>query len=354
MAVDVVRLEGTPQEMGLKHGTQLQEGVRGLTEERIRLVLETLHKDYPHVTKADLVALGEEHLRAQEEYSAAAYEEFRAIGEAAGVPLGELLIGNGFTDFSDVAKQRQRESHGCTAFTAGAEATADGRTYVGQTWDMHASARPFAVLFVRRPDDAPRSLVFTTAGCLSLIGINECGVCVGNNNLVPNDARPGVIYLTMLHEALRQETAAEARDCLTRAARASGHNYYVAGPEGELWDIETTATDLEIIEPGRGVFTHANHYQSDRLQEQYAAAERGENSVERERRLRELLDQKSGRLTVEHITKALSYHHERHSICRHGDYSATCGAVIMCPEGPEIWATAGYPCREEMVRLGFD
>ena len=106
---------------------------------------------------------------------------------------------------------------GCTSFIATAQATADGLTYVGQTWDMHAFAEPHMRVFRRTPDEGPAWVTLTTAGCLSLIGLSDRQIAVGNTNVAPVDARPGVIYLAMIHEALRSPDYATARAAIAWA-----------------------------------------------------------------------------------------------------------------------------------------
>ena len=342
MGVEIIRLAGTAYEMGRRHG----ELCRTEIHERIRLSLD--RRD--DVTDENCVALAREHLPAHEAFAPEVFEELRGIADGAEIDLAELLIGNGYTDFVDVLRGRRHAGPcACTAFICGPEATADGRRYIGQTWDMHSSARPFVRAFDRRPAAGPRSVTLTTTGCLSLIGLNECGVAIGNNNLVPNDARPGVIYLALIHHTLAQQTAAAARDAIAGAQRASGHNYYLADAGGAL-NLETTATDLETIEPGDGIYTHANHYTSERLQNAYAAREPDGNSVGREERLRTELSHPAGKLALAQIAGALSFHGGDHDmICRHGDRTCTCAAAIMCPDTRTIWMTAGNPCEHTMV-----
>ncbi len=74
------------------------------------------------------------------------------------------------------------------------------------------------------------------------------------------DPRPGVMYLALIHHALAQTSLAAAVNAITLSRRMSGHNYYLAGADGEIVDVETTATQAEVITPAGGFYAHANHY----------------------------------------------------------------------------------------------
>ncbi|MCZ7600597.1 MAG: hypothetical protein M5U09_26690, partial [Gammaproteobacteria bacterium] len=113
------------------------------------------------------------------------------------------MAGNGYTDIRDAVVQRP-SMEGCTTFTALADDTADGAVWCGQTWDMNLAMLPFVYVLRREPERGPATVGVTTTGCLSLIGVNDEGIAVGNSNITPLDARPGVMYLAMIHHALAQ------------------------------------------------------------------------------------------------------------------------------------------------------
>jgi isopenicillin-N N-acyltransferase-like protein len=191
----------------------------------------------------------------------------------------------------------------------------------------------------------------TTTGCLSLVGINEHGIAVGNTNLVPADARNGVIYLATIHEALAQRTFADAVRVVTDAPRVSGHYFYVGGPHGEIVGIETTALSSAQLAPdASGLLAHANHYMTD-LRD-LAAGPPGDNSLRREARMWELLRAEAAGHDVTTLTQALSDHET--PICRHdrpGAEARTCSAAIMRPADRRMWMTKGNPCEGEFIEV---
>jgi isopenicillin-N N-acyltransferase-like protein len=348
MSIDIHVLEGSPHEMGGRHGEALAEGARAMCETRIELCLRAAEG---RLSRTDLLALAGESLPTFADFAPETYAEFCGIAEGAGVSREELLIGNGYTDFVDLVKRRASALSECTAFAVAPVAGRDGRSLVGQTWDMSPSAYPYVVALRRLPRSGPASITMTTTGCLSLVGINEHGIAVGNTNLVPADARNGVIYLATIHEALAQRTFADAVRVVTDAPRVSGHYFYVGGPHGEIVGIETTALSSAQLAPdASGLLAHANHYMTD-LRD-LAAGPPGDNSLRREARMWELLRAEAAGHDVTTLTQALSDHET--PICRHdrpGAEARTCSAAIMRPADRRMWMTKGNPCEGEFIEV---
>src|SRR5690606_16210707 len=106
----------------------------------------------------------------------------------------------------------------CTAFLvpAGRMATAQGTAAgaLAQTWDMHEGSAEHLVLLEGSPHDAPDFIVYTTAGCVGMIGINEAGVSVGINNLMAADGGVGITWPFVVRAMLEKESAEEAMKVL--------------------------------------------------------------------------------------------------------------------------------------------
>jgi isopenicillin-N N-acyltransferase-like protein len=162
--------------------------------------------------RAEVLALAEACLPDHEAYAPALYQELQGLAAATNLSLAELLIVGGFTDFVDTVYRAARQKNGrlpiddCTAFIV-PDSAANGAGFFGQTWDMHDSATEFVILLDVQPDDAPRSLVFTTTGCLGQMGMNEHGICVGINNLLGADGQIGVTWPFVVRKVLQQTTS---------------------------------------------------------------------------------------------------------------------------------------------------
>jgi isopenicillin-N N-acyltransferase-like protein len=351
MPINLVDLQGTPREMGWQHGELLAEGARAMCEARVDLCLRAAKE----MSREDLLALASPSLPVFADFAPETYAEFQGIAEGAGLSEEELLIGNGYTDFADLVGQRMGGRGECTAFQVARSASRDGASYLGQTWDMNASAFPHVVAFRRTPATGPASVTMTTAGCLSLVGINECGIAIGNTNLVPRDATDGVMYLAIIHTVLAQSTFEDAVRAVIDAPRMSGHFYYLGGPAGELLGIETTAKRHALLKPsGPGLLAHANHYTDPELAAYVGQSLPAGNSPTREARMWDLLKAGLGQHDAISLDTILADHEA--PICRHespGDEARTCSAAIMCPSTRTIRMTKGHPCEEEMVEVGL-
>ncbi len=351
MALQVIELSGSPRQMGRAHGEQFRDAIHDFAARRLDACAQQATSAGWPDPRADVLGFCESALIEHERFAPAVYEEFRGIAEGADIGLDRLMMCNGLTDIIDVFAAPPDPSAGCTAWLAAPEATADGFVLAGQTWDMHPWAEPFVVAFRRRPDDAPASVTLTTTGCLSLIGVNEAGIAVGNNNLQPTDARAGVMYLAIIHQVLAQSSLASAVNVITTATRMSGHNYYLAGPDGEIVDVETTATRSEVITPGGAIYAHSNHYLLPELAK-LEAKDPDRSTLYRLERMGQLLHTRVGELTVESIIEAMSDRTGQRDcrICRTdpADPAGTCAAAILSPQQGRVWAAQGAPSRNAL------
>ncbi len=353
MGIEIIELGGAPAEMARGHAEACYDSARAMVRARCDLALRRGREVDETLTMERCLRLAAEHLPTHERYSPAVYAELMALAEALEVGADELLIGNGFTDYIDVLRGGPA-GEGCTSFIATGEATADGLTYVGQTWDMNAFAEPHMRVFRREPADGPAWVTLTTSGCLSLIGLSERQIAVGNTNVAPTDARPGVIYLAMIHEALRAPDYAGARAAIAWAPRASGHYYYVAAESGSATGLETTATRHTALPMPDGLLVHANHYHDAELAG-LAREPSSINSLAREALLDGFLRERAGDLTLEHFIEGLRLDEGEHPVCRapvdDPDAVTTCAAAIICPQRRAMWIAPGNPATTEFEEV---
>ncbi len=346
MGVRLVELSGSPRQMGQSHGEQFRDDIHEFAERRLAACVRQAEAVGVADAQAEVLGFCESALPEHERFAPAVYEEFCGIAEGADLARDRLMICNGLTDIIDRFRAPRNDGVGCTAWLVAPDATADGYVLAGQTWDMHAWAEPFVVAFRRRPQDGPASLTLTTTGCLSLIGLNEAGIAVGNTNLSPVDTRVGVMYLAILHQVLAQTSLAAAVNVITSATRMSGHNYYLAGPDGEIVDVETTATRAEVITPGGAIYAHANHYLMPDLVA-LEATDPDASSVYRLGRMGDLLHADAGDITSKSMMSLMSDQtgHGDCRICRDepGLEAATCAAAVMSPQQGRLWAVQGPP-----------
>lgn len=363
MSLNVIELSGDPRQMGRQFGEAVRQQARQFADIRLNACVDKSRELGLKVDARFVLDLCAKCVEYHRQYDPDVWEEMTGIAEGADLSYEMLIILNGLTDVRDAVfaaagapwAKSAADSAGCTAWMAAPEATAVDCTLLGQTWDMHAAARDFIVAVKRRPTHGPATLAMTTAGCLSLVGINSHGLAVGNNNLRPIDARPGVNYLAMIHKALAQPHLAGAINAISRAFRCSGHNYYMADGDGAMVDVETTAADYEVIQPAGAVYAHTNHYLSPRLREREVPGAVSASSTWRLTRMLHVLSEQAGQITPECMMQAMSDTQGEGEcrICRIDprDPAPTCAAALMCPQERKMWVAAGQPTVEGFVEL---
>lgn len=374
-SIRVLTVAGAPYELGYIHGKAYAREIAELTEERLRLCCDPFWTGGQQATLEEALAIGRACLQHHEAFAPELMEEMRGMADATGIGVNELVIMNGFTDFVDIlanpavlGRQRIAEARAgdvvdCTAFIVAPSASADGYGYLGQTWDMHASATPYVLMLDVRPEDAPALMTFTITGCVGMIGMNEHGVAVGINNLLGADGRPGVHWVYVVRKMLAQRTVEEALAVLKSAPLSGAHNYLLLGPDadGALcgYNVEHMATRYAVL-PVHSVYADTNHC----LIQEMLEVERPRKAVSQASTLARYsqashwLDAQVGAITLETLM-ALTRHHEQDglSVCAHvqpGYDVESSGACIMSPSTGELWALWGNPCQNdyEVFKVG--
>lgn len=296
---------------------------------------------------------------ANEDYA----EGMRGIADGSGLDLEEVALINvryeilfsAFAEQTDESKVDTNETDACTAFGVQQKVTMDNRPYVGQNWDWIPAVNTF-LMDLRRPDK-PNALSLTEAGLVGgKFGLNEHGIGYVVNGLVSADdgndpyRTPSHVSHLELLDADRLSTAIGA--IIGSESPCSG-NVLIGHPEGELIDIESTPDDAYYLYPEDGILTHANHFESDSGRGSFEQL--APHSLCRGPRIRRLLTQQRGEISVESLKSVLRDHfNEPGSICSHVDpdlpeheIGHTNASVIMDLQDRRILITEGPPCKTE-------
>ncbi len=353
--IRVVKTSGSPFDMGYQHGLSHREDIIRYAKERVQIVCGGLWSGH-QLEPGEVIDLAEKCVPDHEAYAPDLMDELRGMSKATGLSLGELIIVGGFTDFVDTVYgeyRKQREPvldrlpiDDCTAFLV-PDNTADGAGFFGQTWDMHDTATEFVILLEVDTPDQPKSLVFTTTGCIGQIGMNEHGVCIGINNLMATDGQVGVTWPFVVRKALQQDNADDALKCITEAKLAGAHNYLIFDKNGTGYNVEAMSSHCEITPLEEAPISHTNHCLLPETLEY--AQERPESSqMSSENRLNmanELLEKRP--LTINDL---IAVTREPSAICTRSKppfHVESCGAAIMQPKEGKFWAVWGLPDENE-------
>lgn len=352
--IRLLEVGGTPYQMGYQHGQAFQKAICELAEERIRLSCDETWTGRT-LPRERILKLAQACVDEHYQYTPELMQELEGMAAATGLSLPELVIANGFTDFVDVVYNADssasavpaRVGNECTTFMVSREVTAEGHSFLGQTWDMHETATPHVLLLRGRPRHDPAFLMFTLTGCVGMIGMNEAGISIGINNLLGADGQPGVTWPFVCRKVLTQTTLDDALNCLLSAKLAGAHNYLLADSTGHGYNVEAMSTTVHIDELQDGVIVHANrcHADSTRAVQRPLDDDLQVDSLIRTRRAAAILRQRP--VTPDHLMALTRDRSDgTYSICSVSEppyYSETCGAVIMRPATREFWGVWGLP-----------
>lgn len=323
----VLKLSGTPRQIGRAHGEALRESARELAEIRKKLVIKYL----VHLPGDGWSALLRRQVEALKQH-ADLYEEFEGIREGANLSQEDLILLNNYTDLRDFGAKRPEKSDGggCSVF-----AVHTGKSVLcGQTWDMHASAREHIAVIEIESADGGAQRVLTVSGCLGLAGVNASGVCVLINNLHSHETyADGLIWPGLVRKTLAEKSAREADLCLQKNHAASGRNFLICDA-GRAIDREITGRRTSLINEvsAPGFVFHTNHYvgelgeteilelQSKTTHARFAALAKYFPGID------------PSVMTLSALTQDLFYGECSKTICipgRKPEESATCGGLIV-------------------------
>ncbi len=364
-SLPLVRLAGTPRQVGEAHGKAVADLIAHNLEVYFRRFAEETRLDRDEVFRRAGTYWPE--VRTQSPEFAAMVE---GIAAGAQRPLLEIVALNLryellYTEFSRIGQADlggvPAPAGECTAFAVLPEASADGHLRIGQNWDWFPEVAGL-LLHVTRPDGL-RVLCFTEAGIAGgKIGLNSAGLGLVVNGLLSNEddwSRLGRPFHLRTWEVLCSTTLAGAVEAVTRDDRSCSANFLVgkAGSSGEgaAVDLEAAPRGICAHEPVAGMLAHANHFRDpERLGIWEPIVEEKRSTYHRCRRMERLLADAAARGPVAGGTlqEILRDHDERpDSICRHpnpalpeAERYQTVVSIIMDLHAGRMHAAAGPPC----------
>jgi isopenicillin-N N-acyltransferase-like protein len=323
-------LAGSSEAIGATHGLRLGQDIRAYLSDRLDLAGDPYWAGRSE-DAGRILQMAAETLDHHARFSEALYEEMLSMAANAGITPAEAIVVGGFTDLIDLVRAAGEpgiEEDDCTGVIDAANGL------VAQTWDMHASAGKYVYMFDIRPDDRPRCLIQTTAGCLGQIGMNELGIAIGINNLT-SIGKPGVTWPFVVRKVLETTDLDDAVKVVVDSELAGGHNFMIMGPDGIGYNIEAMPGNNRVTRVEIGSFVHTNHCLAAETK-----AEEGLrnplNEANSDRRLDQGLALSSDLeafFADADINRSASTDHD----------VATCGAVVMRPADRSMEAVWGRP-----------
>ncbi len=357
--VQTLTLAGSPYERGAQHGEALRAGIRRFYDNWLQ---RSLTEPAIRLTEDDLLAFAAKHAGYAKHYAPDLYQELEGIAAGSGLTIDQVLFINCFDEGLDsLAIPRLAAQlvgmpvppavaplQGCTSFAAFAPATSDGKTYVGQGYDVGEAYYEPVVLRITAWGNEPEQLVYSHAGVLGVSGVNGAGIAIVENSLKPSDQQPGAPYPMVVRKALQQPILSDFVGAIIMAPRACGQNYVIGAPFGAA-NIETSARQHSIRSLQDGVFGHATHNEEPEMKHLESWHEGLPDTLVRSGRMTQLLRAQFGKLELESLKQVMSDHaNYPNSICRHpdarGGVFSTLSTLIYRPEDRLMLVSEGPPC----------
>ena len=331
----LIQVSGTPYEMGVQHGKQGKAWI----DRFLDLLLSGRNR-------AEVLSRTDAFAPLFQKYVPDLIAEIRGLAEGAQISFQEALLLQIRGEINGV-----QSDGACTAFVIGPRLTAAGEILIGQNSDMTEVMEEIGIVLHVIPNDGPRILMWTFGGHLGYHGMNSAGVAHFANALGGGPGwRWALPHYPVKREMLRQGTVAECLNVLDRIPVCSSGNYVLTGGCGTIIDVELTPEGYATLDDaGEGFIVHTNHFLSPGL----ATADTDEKSLKdsfpRLRRLRQLVQEHTGYVTVELLQQFLA-DHDNHptSVCRHGGDSTTSKTVaslVAEPASGKFHVGYGNPCQ---------
>ena len=350
--MELLAFSGSPYAMGLAFGSRCRDEIQKLYRARLHnAVLEAEVYGGRTVTEAELLKVARRSLSLAESYHPDGCRELEGIARGSELSLPQIWAMNALTDLRDFAafapelrmgSDRAPDGEGCSSIVVSSSHSKSARTLLGQTWDLRTDNMPFVRMLRRRPEKGPETLVITTVGCLSLIGLNDEGLTLGTTNLRTIDTRVGVGYLDVIHRALASTSFEAARAAIVEAPRMGGHYYYLADRSGRISTFECSAERVFEVEVSTGFRVQCNHATAPEIRALEPPGTPLMSTHHRQRRLTELAEG-CGRLAVEDLQSFFADTKGGELAINRKDYGgiSSNASVVIEPATRRLWAVHG-------------
>ena len=245
------RHDQTAIQRGTMHGEMFREGIKELYEIR----LDLMRAKNPSMTEERIEELASHQWMASEMFDRDTTMELQGICDGSGLTRTQITVLNNYTDFRDI----QLDDQGCSVVYTNYDQT----PVVGQTWDMHGSAKRYVCcLEIEDENQQLSQAVFSLVGCVGLMGYTAHATTVAVNNINTNKARTGVMWPVLIRKLLMQKNYESMVKTLKDVNLTAGHHYLLASPEAAaMYEVMPDLCELVEEKTGGqdGFMYHTNH-----------------------------------------------------------------------------------------------
>lgn len=340
---NIIECSGTPYEVGKQYGTQCRDNIVKSVDMLVK-ILNFMQK----ASKKEILANARKYLPLVEKFDPELIEMLKGQAEGAGVSFDEVFA---LKCWFELGIYYQYVTGFCTSFAVTGKATKDGKTIIGENYDLTVGLTMDLVRIKRSDGLEQLSLIFS-GGCE--LTLNSAGLgMVLNVMLGPGKEQLlNVPCCCVISKAMRQKRIGDALGVVCASGRSILYYAFASG-EGDIVGIETRPDDFNVMQPERDMLFHSNHYLTDKFKRGDGTFGLMEgDSYIRIQRLKRLMESHYGKLTPELIMGFMADHNNYpNSICAHFNpempRGETLASLIMVPEDRVMYLTHGQPCRYE-------
>lgn len=350
----VVEASGPPSQLGFELGTQCKD----LGQQMVEHCRQELKQKYNlEWDKAKVIA--RKYLAFCQDSIPVHVEELQGYAQGA-----ELSLDDVFTVLFYYYSGEKEKIFGCTDFVVSANLTREKHVFMAHNDDWNPKGANYLCLVRAKPQNAPAFLSVTEGGIFVSVGLNSAGLGFGINGLSPNDTRVGIPIGMVSRAMYGAGTIVEALTYANLPHKQASDNNIVADNNSQIYDIEGSATDFELIHATDGYLVHTNHYVTQKMrkyesdfQDDIKSIRGYMCSVARYNRALSLL-RESEEISLQRIMEILRDHvNYPCSICRHldekvkvDDRGKTIFSSVVDLTAQELWICCGNPCSGEYHR----
>jgi len=350
----LVEASGPPSQLGFEMGTQCKDLGQQMVEDCRQELKQRYNLEWDRAK-----VISRKYMGFCQDSIPAIVEELEGYARGAELSLDDVFT----TLFWDYCGEKEKIA-GCTDFVVSANLTQEKHVLMAHNEDFNPKYANYLCLVRAKPQNAPAFLQVSCGGILYGVGLNSAGLGFGGNGLSPNDTRVGIPTAMIYRAMYGARTIVEALTYANLPHRESSDNNIVADNNSQIYSIEGSATDFELIYAIDGYLVHTNHYVTQKMR-RYESDFRDDIksirghmcSVSRYNRARSLL-RESEEISLQRVMEILRDHANYPcSICRHLDEKVkvedrvkTIYSSVVDLTAQEMWVCCGNPCLAEYHR----
>ena len=245
-SLKVIKLSGTPYEIGFQHGTLLKEDIKTL----ITLWKKDIEQNFK-ISSDEFVSRfmnSTDYISAIKKWTPELLEEIRGISEGSGIDFNTIYVFQ-LTDEMWTNGGVVLDRHHCSGFGVLKSYTTSKSNYIGQNLDVTPFYHKFKVLLeIYNKDSHNTTYIVTFPGFIGTNGINKkIGLTV---NSLPDltVSSSGLPVSCVVRGILNKQTFEQAETFINEVEHASGQNYIIGSFEA-IGSFECSVNKVSVYWP---------------------------------------------------------------------------------------------------------